>query len=331
MRTEKVFMMELKYAVLFALLILPIAAAMGGPSGMGTGGGNGNGNGHMGMEEAKGELIDSSFDNAMCKARFMTGVLESLAGAVNDSGELEGDLDALEADIEALQGYADAGDGRGYRDYLKGEYATHMREAREHIMSARKGVGGPLREQLRSEYESLRSEYNTCNEESLDRFSEAKVNAYEVALEKAQERADNLSGKGIDTDGLESLISDAREQVVDPLKAALDGAESGTDVRDALHDYCLYNGCKDGLNFHFEVKFEAEKLDSVLAAVSDEAADAGLSDDVSEAQADIDAASGAIEDAGTSQYTDGAGQDILENLRDAAQKIKDILRELRSG
>jgi hypothetical protein len=325
-------MMELKYAMLFALLLVPMVSAIGGFNGAaGASGGHGSGSSRMGMDEIKGELLTSSMDNVICKADFMNGVLESMMENVNGTENLQDDLDALETDVETLQGYSGSGDANGYRLYLRDSFAPHMRAARENIMSARHGVGGSVGEQLRIEYDSYKSEYHACNDESMGRFSEAKVNAYEAALERAQERADNMSAKGIDASGLDSLIRDAWEQVVDPLQDALDEAENGTGAKDAIHQYCLFNGCKEGLNFHFWVKFEAEKLDSVLASISDEAAEAGLSDDVDSAQADIDSASDALEDAGTAQYTDGAGQGILDDLHSAAQKIKAILHELRSS
>lgn len=324
--------MELKYLVLFALLFVPLSAAIGGPGGMGQGGMNGNGPGGMNAEwaQAKAEMLDGSIDNVICKTGFMAGVLESVMENVNGTEGLQDEIDTLESDVDALQGYADSGDGYNYRLYLHESFAPHMVQAKDAIKDAGKGATVQARLQMRTDYDSLHDEYKSCNDESLERFANAKVNAYDVALEKAQERADNLSAKGVDTSAIDSLIEDAQEQVVDPLKDALDAAENGSDVKDAIGQYCLFNGCKNGLNFHFWLKFEAEKLDAVLASISDDAEAAGLSGEVDSAQADIDSARGSIDEIEDGRYDSGAGKAVIDSLHDAAQAIKDILHELRS-
>ncbi len=324
--------MDLKYAMLFALLLVPLASAIGGnPAAGGAFGVQGNGSPRAGMGELKEELLDSSMDNVVCKADFMVAVLESVMENVNGTESLQDDVDALEDDVAALEAYSDSGDGLNFRQYLHGSFAPHMRTARLNIMSARMGAGSAARQQMRADYESFRADYESCNLESLQRFSQAKLDSYEAVLERAQERADNLSAKGVDTGGLDSLIDDAREQIVEPLEDALSDAQNGTDIRDALGEYCLFNGCKEGTNFHFWLKFEAEKLDSLLAFISPDAEEAGLSDDVAEAQSHIDSAKDALDEVGASQYADGVEKDIIDDLREAAQAIKEILRELRSA
>ncbi|MFH0737085.1 MAG: hypothetical protein V1827_00850 [Candidatus Micrarchaeota archaeon] len=314
--------MEYRYMI-FALLLLPLAAALG-PMG-------GNGAPEGPYYEARTEVMGSAYENTVCKTDFMVGLLESTMENVNDSEELQGDIDSLEADMDVLQGYVDEGDIIGFRDYLQDEYSPHMRQAKENIMAKRQGVGGPARQQLREDYESLYDEYLSCNDESLGRFSEAKVNAFEAALDKAEERASALGEKGVDTGELTSLIEEARSEIVEPLQDALDSAEDGQDVRDAIKSYCLFNGCKEGVNFHFWVKFEALKLQAILDSIEADAEEAGLSDRVEDAREDLEAVDDSLEDVGTGQYPEGSGDPIAENLKSAAQTIKEILSALRSS
>ncbi|MEW6036339.1 MAG: hypothetical protein AB1529_07025 [Candidatus Micrarchaeota archaeon] len=304
--------MEYKHAI-FALLLVSLSSAA------------------LNLSEVRMDGLEAAMDNVECKTDFMVGVIESVME--NTGEDLQDDINMLEADTDTLQGYADAGDVAAFRSYVHGTYAPDMRETRLDVLEARRGalMNASAREAMREDYDELHGTYVSCNLDSLRRFGNARLQGYEQVLERAQEKADDLSGKGVDTSGLDSLIAEAKEEVTEPLSEALDEAQNGTDVREAIMAYCLFNGCKDGTNFHFAVKFEAEKLGSILEFIADDAEAAGLGDDVDSAQADIDAAEATIEAAGTSQYPEGEGKQILDDLKDAARTIKEIVSALRSG
>lgn len=313
--------MEWKYAMLFALLLAVPAFAVG-PNGLGPKG-----------EETMAERLDAAMDNAVCKTDFMVGSLESMMDNVEGVDYLQDDVDTLNDDMDTLQGYVDSGDNEGFWSYVKDTYIPNMEEAKQGILDTRHetNISEETKQALRDEYDSMKEEYQSCNFDSAKRFGEAKVEAYEAVLDNAEEKITHLNDKGVDTSGLTQLVEDARSDLVEPLSDALDSADNATEVKDALRAYCLFNGCVDGTNFHFAARFEVEKLESVLEAISDKAAEAGLGDDMESAQDDLGSAQSVLDDVGSEEYSEGQQDQLSESLHSAADTIRDILSSLRSG
>ncbi|MFH0884537.1 MAG: hypothetical protein V1861_02405 [Candidatus Micrarchaeota archaeon] len=307
--------MEYKYALLFALLLVPFASAI------------------EGLDVEREAALNAAMDNVECKTDFMVGVIDSMVENIEGVDYLNDHVDVLNTDEAQLQEYADEGDGQSFKDYVRDSYAPHMREAKDDIHDARleANITPEIKAELRDDYNSLGADYEACNLDSLERFAEAKLNGYEEVLELAEDKVANLSGKGVDTSSLTALIEDAREEIVDPLSEALENADNSTEVHDAIAQYCLFNGCPNGTNFHFAAKFEAEKLESILEFIADDAEAAGLGDDVDSAQEDIDAAQAVIDEAGTSQYTEEQGEDLKDYLLSAADTIMEIISTLRAS
>ncbi|HSB46584.1 MAG TPA: hypothetical protein VLD37_01115 [Candidatus Bilamarchaeum sp.] len=304
--------METKYVML--LLLVPFAFSQGP------------------FYDIKGDGLDAAMDNVICKTDFMTGVMGSIMDHA-DNTNLQDSVDKLNGDLDSLQDLADAGDAAGFRAFIIGTYMPDMREGVQAILSerGRHNVTLETRLELKSEYDSMRSEYDTCNFESMKRFANAKADAYDKALELAGEQASDLSGKGVSTEGLSSLISDAKDEIVDPLHSAIDSADTPAEVRSALLNYCLFDGCPGGKNFHFAAKFGGEKLQSILDYVSDGARAAGLGDKVDEAQDSLDDANSILGSVGDEQYSASQGENLWNDLKDAAAKLREIVTSLRSG
>lgn len=321
-------MMNWKFAVLFALLLAVPAFAIG-PNGPGSQGGPHDGSK---AQEMLGERLGSAMDNAVCKAEFTVSVLDSMMDNAEGVDYLQDDVDVLNDDIDALQGYVDSGDSEGFWAYVKDTYTKHMKDAKQNLQTARReaNLSEEAGQALREEYDSLKEEYQSCNMDSSKRFGQAKLDAYETILSNAEEKISRLEGKGVDISGLTQLVDDARSEIVEPLSDALEDAENHTEVKEALKSYCLFNGCKDGVNFHFAARFEVEKLASILEALSGNATEAGLGDDVQSAEDDLESAESELDDLGSEDYSEGQQESVWEHVRSAADKTKDILSKLRS-
>jgi hypothetical protein len=307
--------MEYKYAVLFALLLIPMSSAIGE------------------LDDEREAALNAAMDNVECKTDFMVGVIDSMVENIEGVDYLNDHVDVLTGDEAQLQEYADEGDVQGFKDYVDDSYTPHMREAKDDVREARleANISAETKAELRDDYNSLSAAYEACNFDSLERFAEAKLSGYEEALELAEDKAANLSAKGVDTSGLTALIEEAEDEIVDPLSEAVENAGNSTELRDALGQYCLFNGCPRGTNFHFAAKFEVEKLESILEFIADDAEAAGLGEDVDSAQEDIDATQDVLDDVGTSQYTESQGEDLRGYLRSAADTIMEIISTLRSS
>jgi len=309
--------MEAKYALMFFAL-LPLVSAV-----------------PQGVEEFRGQALGAAMEDIYCKTDFSVAVLESLISHTDDSDSLNSDIDALETDTQNLQNYADDNDVEAFRTYLKDSYGPHLKDATEAAKSWRTGHSGlepSARKEIRDEYTDLRETYDQCNKDALNRFSEARINAAEQELEKAEKVVANLSSKGVDTSGLSALISEARSEIVEPLQSALDAATTGKELSDALHAYCLNSGCKTGNNFHFAAKFDIEQIGSILDYIESDADSAGLSGKVSDARSSLGSAQSKLDEVGSSSYGSlGDREDVWKDIRDAAATVKEILSEMRSS
>jgi hypothetical protein len=306
--------MEIRYAMLFALLLVPFASAEGR------------------FIDERTDALSAAMDEVICRTDFTIGVLESHIEHL-DADELQENVDALESDMEELEELAESVDFTGFRVYMRETYSAHLRQAREDVIEARlnANITPADRLALRSDYDALFSDFQDCSFGALKRFATAKADAYEEAMAAAKERKDALSEKGLDTDGLESLINDAEEQVVDPFADAVDSAATAAELREALGEYCLFSGCPRGTNFHFAAKWHAEVLDKALAYVEDDAEEAGLGAKWDEASGMVEEADSAIGDLGTSQGTREELAEIWDDLTDASALLKEIISTLRSG
>ncbi len=306
--------MDYKY-VMLALLLVPMAAASPGL-----------------FDEPKENGLEAAMEHVQCRAEFTITVMESQMEHLG-GGDLQDDIDGIEDDLEELQDLVDDEDTKGFRTYLRGTHTDNMKNARQNALQHRNqgNMTQQVRKELRDEYSDAKEDFDKCNEEALGNFVDAKLEAYKAILERAEERAENLSEKGLDTTGLEELIDDAEEQVVDPLEDAIDSAETVQEIREAFGDYCMFDGCKDGLNFHLAAKWHIEKLDQILELVEEDAEEAGLEDDWEDAKEYVSEADSALDAVADEQYEGTEHNDVWGNIRSASEALKDIISELRSG
>ncbi|MBI5046679.1 hypothetical protein HZC07_03020 [Candidatus Micrarchaeota archaeon] len=304
--------MDMKYLVLFALLVLPFSFAVSPQGVRGTG-------------------IEAAMIEVGCKTDFTVGVINSVDSAVNSSN-LSRYATKLQADVTALQGYADRNDSEGFRSYVKGTYETDLRSTNSAVVDLRKSVrGNATRGSMRSDYQNLRGTFESCRLAALKQYANAKVNGYERLLAQYNNKITNLSAKGIDTSILSTIVSDAQSQIVDPLKSAISSATNGSQVRMALGEFCLFNGCPNGDNFHLAAKFEIEKLNKQLAYIQANGNETGVQDKITDAQSALASASSALSSVGTNKYLPDQEQAVWSNIRTAAQDIKQILSGVRNN
>lgn len=307
--------MDFRYAMLFALLMAPLASAA--------------------LSDAvKGQGLEAAMADVECRNAFTIGVIDSAAAVAPDGG-LEAQKAALQADKAKLQSYADGGDTDAFRTYVRGTYDQHLRDARKAVLDWRKdnskNMTAAQRQSLRDEYKSLRSTYNSCHLDALKNYGKAKARAYEEALDNHERKLENLSAKGVDTRGLGALISEARSQVVAPLKAGVDGAADTQSFHKALKSYCLYDGCSEGMNFHFAAKWEIEKLGGIIDVVKADSRSANYTSEIASAESDLATAGSVVSAAGDSQFTAAQHDELWNALNGASRKVKEILSGMRRG
>jgi len=308
--------MEMKYALVFALLAIASLSYAASPN------------------AAKGQGLSAAMDDVKCKNDFTIGVIDSIQSADPDgSGSLDAIASTLQADESKLQTYTDSKDVDGFRSYLKSNYNPDLRAAKSDVQDWRKSaknLSNGTRESLRTSYNDLRTTYESCNLDAVKAHAQEKVQWYESELDNAGAKADNLSGRGIDTSNLETIISDARSGIVSPLSSVIDSATDAKGIQVALKQYCLYDGCTDGSNFHFAAKFESTKLDDILAKLNANPNAQNATAHIQAAQNDLSTAEGILSSLGLSQASDSQQTQLWNSIKDAATNVKEAISEMRS-
>ena len=293
--------MEIKRIVLLAaLLMLPVAYAAPGNA--------------IGMQ---GQLLSAASVEAQCRVDFMVGYLNAIVATVpNANANLGADVSALRADMATLQGYASSGDAEGYRSYLKGTFDPAFKDARNDIESRPwKGTGNETLSNLKTTYSQLRQTLESCQLNAAKSFAQAKVAVYQQDIENYSSRTSAIAGfngSEMNTGELDQVVSEAQSQILAPLQAAISSADSSSVLRAALNQYCLYDGCQNGENFHLAVRYEFARSVATLSSAQLRAGANG-SNYFAKAQQDLSSVQSALSAIGTSAYTD-SNRDQLQNI-----------------
>ena len=175
-------------------------------------------------------------------------------------------------------------------------------------------------------YKQLKDTFDSCHLSSLKDYGEGRVTAFESIIANYQTRADAIKAKGVDTTTLDKILSDAKTQIVDPLKSEIEADTDAKTAQATLQKYCLFDGCKTGINFHLAAKFEIAKLNIALLAIQNTNA---TESQISQLKTDITSAQSALTSVGTSKYTDTTKSQVWNNIQAAntfIKQIKDILK-----
>jgi hypothetical protein len=280
------------------------------------------------------EMLMGAYDDVKCLTDFENSVITSVTAKVPQASGLSAYTTTLNSDTTQLNAYANAGDEDSFKTYLRGTYESDIKNTNAAIRDARKNfsqwnVSAQTKIALRDDYKNAKDTFTACHLGATKRMANGRVNAFNNVLEKWSEKADNLSAKGIDVTDMRSVISGANSTIVVPLDNSLDNAQTGKDVRDTLRSYCLANGCKNGINYHFYAKIEHAKLQAILDFIKPNATSANLTTQVNFAQSELDSVQASLTSVGTAQYSDGQNKIIWDNLKDAAKTIKEIIKSLR--
>ena len=252
------------------------------------------------------------------------------------SKHLKQDADAVQAGIEGLKNETSGPkDGEGGPDGGGGGSKNGTGAPGDGTGSPDDGKDGAM-EELKASMESLQSTYKSMKEDlgscfDIKEHANLVLDYYGAALDAYQSRAQNLSDRGVNASNLLDLVGDAQSKAVTPLQNGVDSAENSSQVRMALNHYCLDDGCANGTNFHMAAKFEAMRLNDMLAAMSPKAAEAGLSSNVSAAQASLNSAKTGIDAWGSEDASPDQLKAVWTDIKSAAKGSHDIFIALNSS
>lgn len=307
----------MKKTYTFVVLLFAVSMAFAIPQGLGV---------------LRNNQMDAVLSDVNCKTDFNTGVLESYIAAAPSSASVLTTFTAkLEADTNQLSVYAENNDTANFRLFLRETYEKDSKDAKAQLVRVRResNLSNETKISLREKYHELKAEYDSCHSQAVRSFTTARVESYEGALSNFESRLDDLESKGLDVNQMRALVSNARSVVVNPLRNALLESNTSAQLRIASRQYCMFDGCGNGTDFHLGAKFEIEKLTSVLNRIKETNVSANISAKIVVAEGFLVSAQTQLDDLNNGKYTDESRSHVWDSIQSAADEIRDILHDIR--
>jgi len=137
-----------------------------------------------------------------------------------------------------------------------------------------------------------------------------------------------LNAQGVDTSAMEATMDGAQSAVIDPLAAALATGNKSL-VLNELRSKCLFNGAP--YSYHYGAKMGIEGMTAVTAHIEDRAIQAGYGQQIEEIKAHLANAQSALDAAGTNPYTEEQKKVIKDELKNAANDLRSVIKALQSN
>lgn len=279
-------------------------------------------------------LLNSALADMKCKATFETEYMNAIIALFPSlSSSLNPRIDALQLDVSQLSQYASQEDPRSYNIYVQETFTQHLKQnaaaVRAGLDSLKSNATGMSKNETKASLRSLKSTYFSLLDAKESCFSmkdhaNLVINYYNNTLNMYQLRAQNLTDRGINASNLLDLVDSARSQILVPLQNGVSSTTNSSQLRIVLHQYCLYDGCANGTNFHMAAKFETMRVTDLLAVISPEATNAGLSSNITAVQTSLNAASTEVNSWGTNDVSPDQLKAAWVDIRSAAKGLHDI-------
>ncbi len=279
-----------------------------------------------------GKMVGRNFDAIKCKTDLNIKIIESLE-SISTSSNLSQYSTLLRADLNKLESLENEGNYTAFRDYVKNIFDEDLKKAAKGVRDWKKdnlkNLTKEQRQSLREDYKNLKESSENCQSEALKGAAQNRLSEYNLMLDRYDNKTAEIASHGIDVSSLYAITKDAREQIIIPLQSALDAANDSEGIKKALKSYCLFDGCKDGVNFHLAAKYEIAKLALVISYAESKAGNS------TEAQAFLDKAKDSLakaqtflNSAGNARY-DYKKNGVWENIRESYKYIKEARKVLR--
>jgi hypothetical protein len=172
---------------------------------------------------------------------------------------------------------------------------------------------------------SERTPLSTSNT-AIMAMGEKRLNYYNNVIAKSEQVVTRLNAQGIDTSAMEATIADAQSAVIDPLAAAL-ATGNKTLVASELRSKCLFNGAP--YSFHYGAKIGIGGMTAVTAYIEDRAIQAGYGQQIEEIYGHLANAQSTLDAAGTNPYNEEQKKVIKEELKNAANELRSVIKALQ--
>ncbi|MEK6892670.1 MAG: hypothetical protein AABX07_00535 [Nanoarchaeota archaeon] len=275
-------------------------------------------------EDAKGNAISAASTALKCKTDFFIDVLNSMTINITSAENLTQYSTKLQDDLKQIE-IIIAQNNSTLKTFIKTTYEPDLKSAREAVNNWRRDNKNLTKEQkteLKRNYAEIEKTFNGCQLTALKEMANKRIDEFNKHLTRYQNVTDKLLAKGVNVSAMQKVIDDARLQIIAPLQAEIANKTSEKDVKSALKKYCLYNGCRDGINYHLAQRFEIAKLDATSKFLKQDKNASRFGDKISRMENSGRAAEAFMKGIGNKAFNDG-GKAVKFSVDSAYNSLKE--------
>lgn len=289
---------------------------------------------NMVMADESVPIPGKALDSFKCKVDLTISYMDSLTLV---GANLSSYSEKLQADINQLDSIVSSGNRSAFKDFVKDTFEPDFKSSRDAINQWRKDNNKNLTKEqkatLRESYQNAKKTFDDCHKNSLIDLGNQRVELFEKILAQYKERTDRFASKGLDTAGMNKVLEGAKTQVMDPLKNALTSANDSQSIKNILRRYCLFNGCKNSVNYHLAAKYEIERLTATINFIKTKLNSTEYDAKIKEAESNLNAARGLLAEIASTHNNDN-GKQIWNKATSSYKTLKNLnkdAREKRNG
>ena len=273
------------------------------------------------------QLLQIQMNVITCRNTYATGFLNDVVTVINNStitSTLSGtDIPKLNSDYSALQGDASANNTSQFKTDVKTyntDTNTANKDSRTAIIAAHSKT---VNSTLRTDLAQLKSTHNSCILVAKQQDAQLKEQRFNNAMTHTQNWANRMGKHGENMTALNQTISRAGADI-QAFETAVNNAQNGTQLKNAMKSFCLYNGCNNSNDFHFAANTAIEADQAKLNLLASKNSTATYQSIVSQAQTDLNNAQTALSQVGSSQYQGNQSSTIWTDIKAADDLISQL-------
>lgn len=277
-----------------------------------------------------GQLVNAAMAGVNCRTNLTVSFLNDvITTAPGLSTSLNYQLTSIRQRTAQLQNYSNMSNATDFRNYVKSTYDPYLNQIRTGLIPSIRGenLSANAIALIRGDYAPLASQYSICSYNALRRFAIAKENSYNGVMTYYQQRVANLSSRGLNTTALTALLNKANSQIIVPYQNGINNATTSNQIESVLGEYCLFDDCQNGMNFHLAANFDLLKLEAVYQKIkSIKNLTANQTSQLTKVGSDLNATSAALASVGTSAYTPSTAQSVFGDLNQTVNDIRILFK-----
>jgi hypothetical protein len=267
-------------------------------------------------------FLSAAAQYAQCKTNFTVAYIGKIAAVVPSLSGLGQYSTAIQAGTSQLSAIAGAGNVALFRNYLSGNYDQQLNNIARNVSAQIRAANLSRNQtsQLRIQYNSTLATYMSCRLIAAKNVALKELGMYNSSIASYQKEAASLSQQGLNTSALSTLLQGAATQIIAPIAAAVSQSTNASQISSALSRYCLFDGCRNGTNFHLAARFELQKLTAELSYLQTNGNVPASS--LATAQSYLNTAASILQTVGSAVYVNGQSSAIFGNLSAATKSMQ---------